>query len=109
MARGKRTLRGLWSKVPAPALPAYSFCESVTASGRAIWHVRPLTPTGQHFSGGIDTDSLCGAVKHALGGWDIDVPVPLSLVFDQGVCPVCHSAFRELHGEGTQTPKVNWA
>jgi hypothetical protein len=52
----------------------YAFCEGVTASGSSPWHLRPVMATGLHLGGGIDTNSLCGAVR-APYGWDIDVAV----------------------------------
>lgn len=55
----------------------YSFCESVTASSISPWCIRPLTETGKHIGGGVDTPSLCGRVrpsgKTGLGGWDLAI------------------------------------
>lgn len=75
-----------------PADPqAFAFCEHAVANSHGIWHIRPLTDTGKHCGGGVDTNSLCDFVKarrevatgpkrpaHAgvtFGGWDIDVDV----------------------------------
>ncbi len=52
----------------------YSFCESVTATGKSPWCIRELTTNGQKLSGGVDTSSLCGRVKSPFG-WDLSVPV----------------------------------
>lgn len=51
----------------------FSLCESVAASARSPWHVRPLEKNpAKKLGGGIDTDSLCTLVK-APSGWDLDV------------------------------------
>ena len=51
----------------------YSFCEAVLATSVSPWCVRVLTPIGQKFGGGVDTDSLCGRVQDGMG-WDLPVP-----------------------------------
>lgn len=48
----------------------YSLCESVTASSISPWCIRPLTETGKHLTGGVDTPSLCGRVREHYG-WDL--------------------------------------
>lgn len=53
-----------------PGTVAYSFCEAPTAGALARWHIRRLTSVGKKLGGGIDTDSLCGHVLAAKGGWD---------------------------------------
>lgn len=66
----------------------YSLCESVHATGRSLWHIRPLTDKGKFLGGGIDTKCLCGAVKR---GWDLRPELTherLKLVH-----PDCRSAF----------------
>jgi len=84
------------SSKPESTPTEYSYCESIGASGAATWHIRPLTSSGRHLSGGIDTDSLCGHVKCAAGGWDIDVPVRGldTLAHTEGFCLSCHTEFK---------------
>lgn len=82
---------------------AYSFCEAATAGPLAAWHIRPLTAVGPKFGGGVDTASLCGHVRPALGGWDVRVAVdgyPLDKSFEgrRLVCATCVAAYR--HGTG---------
>jgi hypothetical protein len=75
-------------------LPTYSFCESVHAGSSSRWHIRVLSPSGQHFGGGVTTPSLCGLVKPPLG-WDLkaDVTDPVLL---EASCVKCHQAYREM-------------
>lgn len=35
---------------------SYTYCERLSATGNT-WHLRPLTDTGLHPGGGIDSDS----------------------------------------------------
>jgi hypothetical protein len=64
--------------------PKYAFCESVTVSGAAPWHIRELDDKGPKLGGGITTPSLCGRVRptndiangvRGLGGWDLNVKI----------------------------------
>jgi hypothetical protein len=51
--------------------PTHSFCETVTASSRSKWHIRPLTKVGKKLGGGADTQALCGRVV----AWDLATDV----------------------------------
>lgn len=52
--------------------PAFSFCESVTATSSSPWHIRRLDSAGKKLGGGITTPSLCGL---ATRGWDLEVEI----------------------------------
>lgn len=78
---------------------AFSFCESITASGQSRWHIRPLTEVGRKLGGGIDTAALCGFPKprqsppgegEGCGGWDLNVDIT-DLTH---CCPTCADAYR---------------
>lgn len=78
---------------------SYTYCERLSATGNT-WHLRPLTDTGLHPGGGIDSDSLCGRVV-APYGWDLDVEVIPEKAVEMAntvdhtgrqVCPECTTA-----------------
>jgi len=64
------------------------------ANSYSKWHIRPLTKTGQHMSGGIDTPSLCGRVDLKFGGWDVACEInPQSM---KHACPECARLYLEV-------------
>lgn len=70
---------------------AYSFCESVGASGRSPWHIRRLTEAGQKFGGGIDTPMLCRDKR--VSGWDLRGEVTPATVARDFTCRLCQQAY----------------
>lgn len=72
--------------------PPFTFCESVAAGSRSRWHIRRTTAVGPKFGGGIDTPSLCGAVKPPMG-WDMEVRLQ-EKYFDH-CCRECVRLYRE--------------
>lgn len=68
--------------------PRFSFCESVTASGRSPWHIREI-PEGEKLKtgGGITTPFLCG---RKVNGWDLDVEIT-----EHHLTHTCKSCFAE--------------
>lgn len=54
--------------------PKFSFCETTTAGPLSKWHIRELTRNGKKLSGGVDTQSLCGALNPPYG-WDLNVNI----------------------------------
>jgi hypothetical protein len=73
---------------------AYSFCESVAASGRSPWHIRRVTDKGRKLSGGADTPTLCGRDLH--GGWDLSSEITeLGLSVPMHTCQKCAEAYRK--------------
>lgn len=83
---------------PREAIPgseAYSFCESVTASGRSRWHLRKLDEGGRAFGGGIGTPSLCGFVQPrkggGFGGWDVNAVI--APCAEEYTCATCWEKF----------------
>src|SRR5690606_16852883 len=94
-------------KAPKPPTEhdVWSYCEPATAILNT-WHIRRLTDTGRHLSGGVDTPSLCGRVDPAkFGGWDLGAPFSweearrlCTQPFHGGgwmVCPGCVTAAEE--------------
>jgi hypothetical protein len=81
------------TKVP----PAYSFCESATATSISPWCLRKVTPeVGQKFGGGVDTPSFCGRVKVRFG-WDLEVPINDQTLQSSPIgraCPTCKPLYR---------------
>lgn len=89
-----------------PALPVYaiggfankhmsnfSFCESVHATGRSLWHIRRLTEVGRKLGGGADTPALCGRVV----AWDINVDIT-QFHLNKNTCKACSDAlFKEIN------------
>ncbi len=78
--------------------PPFAFCESVGASGRSPWHIRPLGPAGLKPGGGIDTPPLC---KRFTGGWDLLVKIRPAHFKQQKderriVCPKCQDEYLAL-------------
>jgi hypothetical protein len=72
----------------------FSFCESVTASGRSPWHIRALEKDpALKKSGGIDTDSLCGTVR-APFGWDLR-PLADDWLKESFVCVRCRDRYED--------------
>ena len=69
-----------------------SFCESVSAGPRSLWHIRLLSGAGRKLGGGIDTVSLCGRVKN---GWDLDVDLT-DFHLAKNTCKDCLKAYREI-------------
>jgi hypothetical protein len=73
---------------------AFAFCESVTASNRSPWHIRPLEKDqALKKSGGIDTDSLCDTVK-APYGWDLR-PMADDWLKEEFVCKACRARYED--------------
>ena len=73
-----------------PTTRTHSICESVHASSRSPWHIRPNTGPLK-LGGGIDTPSLCGLVK---SGWDIGPPAVEDVAHADFMCPACVAAWR---------------
>jgi len=76
-----------WQLPRAPVV----FCESSSAGGLAVWHLRQLSDAGPKYGGGLDTPSLCGRVKPPYG-WDLEVAVTERHLLT--ACPACVAAFR---------------
>lgn len=72
--------------------PTYSFCESLAASGRSRWHIRPLTDKGPRFGGGADTLAFCGLEIL----WDINGELSDRNLLPDRVCRKCIIAYRKL-------------
>lgn len=54
-------------------LSKYAYCEPTCAGSLAPYCIRRLTAAGPKYSGGVDSDSLCGRVSaRNFGGWDIE-------------------------------------
>lgn len=77
----------------SPSTLKYAFCESVWASGRSPWHLRPLTDKGLKLGGGIDTSSLCGRVRSP-NGWDVEVSMTEQHLAH--ACPECVRLYRRI-------------
>lgn len=78
---------------------AFSFCESVAASGRSPWHIRPLEKDpALRKSGGIDSDSLCTHVK-APYGWDLR-PLAADWLKESFVCRTCLERYTDYQSCG---------
>lgn len=65
-----------------------AFCETNTAGPETPWHIRNLTETGMHLSGGADTLALCGRKV----AWDVMPYEPDSAA---PVCARCNERIRE--------------
>jgi hypothetical protein len=73
---------------------SFSFCESVAAGPRSLWHIRRLTEKGYKYGGGIDTGSLCGHVKEK-GGWDLhEVDIDVHHL-EKNTCGECRRKYLE--------------
>jgi hypothetical protein len=75
---------------PSKPKSAYSFCESMTATARSAWHIRPLTEKGMKPGGGADTLSLCDRNV----SWDIEVEITDHHL--SHCCQVCAKKFLAL-------------
>jgi hypothetical protein len=71
----------------------FSFCESVHARPRSLWHIRKLTEKGKKLGGGIDTPSLCERVKQ---GWDLEVDIN-EFHLENNTCKECLRVYRMKH------------
>ena len=67
----------------------YCFCEPAHVTGKGPRCVRILTDRGRKFSGGVDTNSLCGRIE-APYGWDLHV------AFDRTHPAICQKCLREI-------------
>lgn len=73
----------------------YAYMEFITAGPRSPWHIRELTETGLHPTGGIDTVSLCGRTcpdGTLINGWDLTAPINPS--HDGHTCVRCLAEYR---------------
>lgn len=82
--------------MPTQDQQVFSYCESIGAGSKSRWCIRPLSPAGPKYSGGVDTSSLCG---HVTRGWDINVAISDDNL--DGACPVCASLYCQAR---TQSP-----
>lgn len=71
--------------------PGYSFCEPVSATSRAIWHIRDRDGDGIHLGGGVKTEALCGRDM----SWDVQ---PMQCPATD-VCPACLVRYKEIKQE----------
>jgi hypothetical protein len=83
-------------------IPAFAFCEPRWAVMNAPWCIRPITATGLHLGGGVDTQSLCGRVHPVEdmgsgGGWDLNVRLSKGQL--ARACPKCVAEYRKRRGE----------
>ncbi len=73
---------------------AFSFCETIHAMGP--WHIRRLSERGKKFSGGADTETLCGL----RAAWDINCEISDASLNGNGdrvgrSCPSCKGKYLE--------------
>lgn len=75
----------------------YSYMEFITAGPRSPWHIRQLTDSGKHLTGGIDTAPLCGRTYgngDLINGWDLEPPIEPS--HDGHTCTQCLAEYKQL-------------
>lgn len=70
----------------------FAFCESIAATGRSKWHIRPLSQKWKMLGGGADTLSLCGREM----AWDLNVPL-ITEMHVKSICPKCYAEYRRIH------------
>jgi len=78
---------------PLPKLQTHSFCESITATSRSAWHIRPLTEQGLKLGGGADSLALCGREVC----WDLEVDITNHHLTH--CCQVCAKKFLALKNQ----------
>lgn len=88
----------------------YAFCESIAAGPLARWHIRRLSKVGPKYSGGIDTNGLCGWPKSTNdggGGWDVRVELVEHHL--ARCCQRCAEAYRqELSASAADLRAAGW-
>jgi hypothetical protein len=68
-------------------MPEYAVCETVNAISL---HLRVLTETGRHPSGGADSPTLCGLIA----AWDTRVPTPSPNKLTNWLCSKCQEIYQ---------------
>jgi len=83
-----------FKRKPPEAPPRrFALCESVAAGSGGRWHIRKLTSVGLKCGGGVDTGSLCGAVRPRYG-WDLQREFERDLhSIEPAVCPECFKRY----------------